>query len=347
MNKKRWLAIAISVIIVVASTVLPTYQSENINTTDKSNSELNGDIDFLSSYLGNDQAIFETVIEAGEKDARILELTLDGAIMAGSNSGFSQQGYDHDFFLHQLDLAKNDPSIKAVLFVVNTPGGGVFESAEIRRKIMELQANDVPVYVTMQHIAASGGYYISASADKIFATSETWTGSIGVIMSMTNYRELFEKYGIHVDTFTSGDYKDMGSPTGVMTEGERKVFQSLIDESYQRFVDIIVEGRGMSEAKVRRIADGRIYTAQQAVDNGLVDAIAYKEEVLSALRTDFDLGGAELFRYQRNSDLNNFMSLFSKAESALTSSELDKLKSLVDNQYNNSAPRAYYLYGGE
>ncbi len=343
MNKKRWFAIGLSFLIIVMGSFAPSYQ-----TTGNSFDELEtANLDLFDQYLNTEDKITETVIEAGNSDSRILELTLDGAIIAQTSNGFGGKAYDHSFFLKQLDLVKADDTIKAIIFVVNTPGGGVFESAEIRRKVLEIQELGVPIYVSMQSIAASGGYYISASADKIYATNETWTGSIGTIMKMMNYKELMDKHGVHMNTFASGDYKNMGSSTAEMTAGERKIFQSLIDESYQTFVDIIVEGRGMSEVEVKKIGDGRIYTAKQALSNGLIDKIAYKEEVLADLRKDYGLEDSEVFAYTKPS-LNAFADLFSKFEHLPSgSSELNEIRVLLNGYFNDGAPRAYYLYGGQ
>ncbi len=341
MNKKRWFAIGITALIMVASTFSPSY------TVESSASAENVDLGLFDSYLSTETEVKEVVLEDGSTDSRILELTLDGVIKSGGGSSFNDDGYNHDFFLEQLELAKNDSTVKAILFVVNTPGGGVFESAEIRRKLMEVQAEGVPIYVTMQAMAASGGYYVSADAEKIFATPETWTGSIGVIMQMMNYKELLEKHGVHVNTFASGDYKDMGSPTSELSAGEKAVFESMIDDSYQRFVDIIVGGRGMSEAKVKKIADGRIYTAAQALDNGLIDQIGYKEDALAALRSDYDLAGSQVFSYQKDS-LNEFMKLFSSVSNLPRGmNELNEMRLLLDGYFKNGAPKAYYLYGGQ
>src|SRR5699024_247461 len=155
-----------------------------------------------------------------------------------------------------IDTAAEDPTVQAIVLKVDSPGGGVTESAEIHRKITELQADydkpvyrnplvipyyDKPVYVSMGNTAASGGYYVSAPADKIFANESTLTGSIGVIMQSMNFSGLAEKYGIEFNTIKSGKHKDIMSPTREMTKEENKIMQSMIDEMYDEFVDVIVE----------------------------------------------------------------------------------------------------------
>ena len=133
----------------------------------------------------------------------------------------------------------------------------------------------------MQSQATSGGYYISASCDKIIANRNCWTGSIGVTMgTLMDISELLENLGIKTNTITSGANKAMGSSYEAMTEEQREIFQSLIDEAYDQFVGIVADGRDMSEKEVRKIADGRIYTAKQALDNGLIDAIGTMEDAV-------------------------------------------------------------------
>ena len=123
----------------------------------------------------------------------------------------------------------------------------------------------------MGGMAASGGYYVSAPADKIFVNRETITGSIGVIMESVNYAKLAEKYGIDFNTIKTGPYKDIMSGSREMKDEERVMLQEMINDSYERFVDIIEEGRGMTEAEVKKVADGRIMNGRQAIEAGLAD----------------------------------------------------------------------------
>ncbi len=140
--------------------------------------------------------------------------------------------------------------MKGVVLEVNTPGGGVVESADIYDALRTIQMEkEIPIYVSMGGMAASGGYYVSAPADKIFVNPETITGSIGVIMESVNYAKLAEKYGIDFNTIKTGPYKDIMSGSREMKDEERAMLQEMINDSYERFVDIIEEGRDMTEAK--------------------------------------------------------------------------------------------------
>ena len=211
-------------------------------------------------------------------------LEVDG-IIQDTGSGYAGFGtsYDHQTFLNQLEYAFENESIKGVVLKVNSPGGGVLESDEIHRKINLLKKEyKKPIVVYMDGVAASGGYYISAPADKIVANRNTMTGSLGVIMEGVNYHQLAENYGVKTDVIKSGTYKDIFSPMKEMTPEERAILQSLVDESYQFFVDVISEGRKLSKEKVLQIADGRIYSALQAKELGLIDEVGYLEDAISS-----------------------------------------------------------------
>lgn len=252
----------------------------------------------------------------------------------------------------QLDEIANDESVKGILLEVNSPGGGVYESAEIARAIKAIQKErEIPFYVSMKNMAASGGYYVSASADKIYAADETMTGSIGVIMSGLNMSGLMDKLGISDETVKSGDLKDVGSTTRKWTEKDRQVLQEMIDSSYGRFVDIVADGRHMSEEKVREIADGRIYDGVQAKANGLVDELGFPEDAMVALQDDNHLKNASIIQYQLpRSFADTFTSswLGMKVKGALGQSEsADALSKVISNFSSEEAPRMMYLYGGE
>ncbi|MDO5689082.1 MAG: signal peptide peptidase SppA [Tissierellia bacterium] len=342
MNKKRWLALGLAVLILIVSFAVPKYNP----VTEDNAQAISKMLPF--QMMGGMGGITESELEPGDKSGRIVHLTLKGTI-ADTSSNLSGTGYNHDFLLSQLELIKEDPTVKAILFEVDTPGGGAYESAEILDQIKQIQeARQIPVYVTMQSMATSGGYYVSASADKIYASPETWTGSIGVIMQMYNFTGLFEKYGISVNTLKSGANKDIGSSSRPMTEEEKALLQELIDDAYQRFVGVVAEGRDMDEAIVRKLADGRIYTANQALENGLVDGIMYQDKVLERLRADHGLENAQVFQYQLNNPFSLYSSMLSLKSFLVgqkdpARAELEQLLSGESLQ----APRLMYLYGGE
>ena len=198
----------------------------------------------------------------------------------GEMSDSSSTSYDHYWIINTIDDLMDNPMNKGIFLRINTPGGSVYYSDELYNKLIEYKKTTKnPVYVYMEDMAASGGYYVSAAADKIYANRNCWTGSIGVTTgTMINVKGLLDKLGIKTETITSGRNKSMGSSTEDMTDEQRKIMQSLIDESYERFINIVADGRKIDIEKVREIADGRIYTATQAKDLNLVDKICSEED---------------------------------------------------------------------
>jgi protease-4 len=179
----------------------------------------------------------------------------------------------------------SDRRVKAIILRVNSPGGGVAASQEIYREVKRVkEEHKKKLIVSMGTVAASGGYYIAAPADRIFANPGTITGSIGVIAEWFNLKDLAAWAKIRPEVFKSGEFKDTGSPTREMTEREREYFQSMIGELYNQFVAAVTEGRrgrkSLDEEGIRKLADGRVYTGQAAVENGLADAIGNYEDAL-------------------------------------------------------------------
>ena len=248
------------------------------------------------------------------KSSYIARIAVEGEITSTTDDSYLASGntYNHQFTLESIDDVTKDSNNVGIFLYVDTPGGGVYESDEIYRKIKNYQeTTGRPVYVFMGSMAASGGYYISAPADKIFADRNTWTGSIGVTMgTFYDISKLLKKYGIKAENITSGRNKAMGSMVEPMTKEQRKIFQSLIDDAYNQFVGIIAQGRSMDVDTVKRIGDGRIYTANQAVKNGLVDQIATEEEALALMKSENGLGNCELvkFKYSGDSWLDSIVS---------------------------------------
>ena len=183
---------------------------------------------------------------------------------------------------NQLERAREDYAVKAVVLQIESPGGSVAACQEILNEIERLEK---PIVVSLGTLAASGGYFISAKADKIVALPGTLTGSIGVISQVPNLKGLFEKLGIEMEVFTAGKYKDMYAGVRELTPEERELLQEMTDQLYDQFVQVVVDGRGLSEAKVRDLATGQLYTGKQAKELGLVDE-------LGGLNTAIDLAAS-------------------------------------------------------
>lgn len=181
--------------------------------------------------------------------------------------------------IQYLKRFREDDSIKAIVIRIESPGGGVGPSQEIFREIRKT----IPfkkVVTSMGAVAASGGYYIAAGTDGIVANPGTITGSIGVIIGFTNFQELLDKIGMVPVVFKSGKYKDMGSPVRKMTEAERKILQNFVDTIHKQFIMAVVEGRKMDQDKVESLADGRIFSGEEAQTLGLVDRLGNLEDAI-------------------------------------------------------------------
>ena len=259
-----------------------------------------------------------------------------GVLYIEGTIGGTDGQYDHQYVLDAIDgMTWNDDN-KGMMLYINTPGGTVYESDEVYLKLQEYkEETGRPVYVYMASQATSGGYYIAAAADRISANRNCWTGSIGVtIGSIFDISELLEDYGITVETIDSGANKSMGSMVEPMTDEQRDILQSLVDDAYDQFVDIVAEGRDMDTDEVRKLADGRIYTARQAEENGLIDLVVDTyDDAVADMDSEFDIGSCEFydFRYEPEYDFLSSLirSMDKLSESASGQSDLDVLSELM------------------
>lgn len=222
-------------------------------------------------------------------------LTLALLSAGGSGSTFSFSGsqiavvdvegviLDSKEFTEQLKEVGNAPGVRAVVLRINSPGGGVAASQEMFQAVRKFRAESrKKVVVSMASVAASGGYYIACAADRIFANPGSVTGSIGVIVEWYNYADLLKWAKLQDVVFKSGEFKDTGSPSRPLTDAEKVYFQTLIDNMFGQFVKDVADGRKMSEAAVRKLADGRVFTGLEAKNNGLVDELGALQDAVAA-----------------------------------------------------------------
>ncbi len=257
--------------------------------------------------------------------------------ISGTISEDSSSTYNHQYVLNSIDAMESDSENKGIILYLDTPGGTVFASDEVYLKLKEYQEKtERPVYASMQSMAASGGYYISANADKIYANRNCWTGSIGVTLgTIYDVSELLDALGVKTNTITSGKNKAMGSSVEEMTKEQREIYQSLVDEAYEQFVGIVADGRDMSVKKVKKIADGRVYTAKQAKSNGLVDEIGTFEDAVNDMKSTYSLDGCSLeyFNAPEESSLSSLIEAFehqAKDESLATSISAESIEELAE-----------------
>lgn len=334
MNVKRWIAVAVVAALVVVSIGVNTLSFAFTR-------DMSSFMDAIAEEASSTSTV--DVIEKGNMDEKIVTLSLDGVIQDAGNVGLlGGAGYDHTFFMEQLKNIEEDPTVKGVILRVNSPGGGVLESADIYDGLVSIMENrEIPVYVSMGGMAASGGYYVSAPATKIFVNQETITGSIGVIMQSLNYAKLAERIGIDFNTIKTGPYKDMMSPNREMRDDERALLQEMVNDSYERFVDIIAKGRDMKVEDVKKVADGRIMNGRQAIEAGLADEFGKYEDVIAAMKEEQSLEDAAVVTYVPQESLRSLFGM--KVQQWINPDfETQLLTKLMSE---NSAPRMMYLYG--
>lgn len=289
MNNKRWIVVGIAIVLIIVSGIssiglMPETEEVSLDSFNP-----------YSLILGAQEPTPE-VIEEGNSEERILVLPIEGQI------GLDGSGYNHESILSSIEQASVDGTIKAVLLAVDTPGGAVYHTHEVYAELLELkEQTNMPIYATMGSMAASGGYYVSMAADSIYASPHTITGSIGVIMSNFDVSGLMEDYGIKQNVIKSGEMKDLLSPTREMTDDEETVLQAYIDESFTEFLNVVEAGRpNLSRSDIENLSDGRIYSGQQALEEGLIDQVGYFKDALADLREQEGLSDAEVFQFVTN-----------------------------------------------
>lgn len=246
---------------------------------------------------------------SGSENAKILVVPVSGVISDRPARGLiTNRPSVVQEVVSALDMARKDENIRALILKIDTPGGSATGSDILYKEINRYKADTgVPVVVLMMDLATSGGYYAAMAGDYIIAHPTTVTGSIGVIFYTLNVSGLFDKVGVDAVPVKSGKHKDMGSPFRDMTEEEQAILQSVIDEMYDGFVAAVVKGRKqLSEKTVRKLADGRIYTAKQALENKLIDRIGYTGDAIRKARELANLNEkARVIIYRRNVPQND------------------------------------------
>lgn len=195
---------------------------------------------------------------------------------------------DSTRIVRQLEEHRDDASIRAVVLRVQSPGGVVAPTQEIYDAVRRVRAAGKPVVVSMGAVAASGGYYVAAAAERIVANPGSLTGSIGVLMQLADIEGLLKRVGVRYEVVKAGRFKDLGSLARGMTEAERAVLQGLLDDMHDQFVTAVAQGRGLERQAVLALADGRVFSGRRAMELGLVDTLGGLED---AIREAGDLAG--------------------------------------------------------
>lgn len=211
----------------------------------------------------------------------------------------------------QIKKYRKDTRVKAIILRIESPGGGTAASQEIYREVQRTVPRKT-VVASMGNVAASGGYYVALAASKIVANPATLTGSIGVIMEVSNIKELLQKIGVSREAVKSGPFKDIGSPVRDMKPEERQLLEGVIKNVHRQFIDVVVKGRRIKREEVEKIADGRIFTGEQARDLGLVDELGSFEDAVELTKKMVGLSGEVKLIYPEKKRLSVWELIFSE-----------------------------------
>ncbi len=254
--------------------------------------------------VGEEVQPFTETVVAGEGRDKILLLDISGFISSGNENGTFFGGKKRPGLLaqvrEQLDRARSDRAVKAVLLRINSPGGGVTASDVLYHELNKFKRDTgLPVLAHIMDVGTSGAYYTALAADLITAQPTSVTGSIGVIMYSFDAVGLMQKIGLQTVEISSGSRKGMGSPFRQLAPEERAIFQNVIDSLQGRFVKTVAESRKLPLEAVKKLADGRIYTSQEAQAAGLIDNIGYLDDAVNLLRNLAHLEKASVVTYIR------------------------------------------------
>lgn len=297
-------------------------------------------------FLGQDRIEEITLLASRAKD-KILVVDIEGVLSSTAGSSpLSREGNILSQVYLRLEKAAEDPDIKGIIMRLETPGGEVAISDIIYNEVLKFkQKTRRPVLALMMSAAASGGYYIASACDYLIAHPMSVTGSIGVISVFPDMASLLGKIGVGVNVVKSGRMKDAGSPFRSMDEAEKKIFQEMIDEYYERFLDVVYKGRreAISRETLHQIGDGRIYTAKQALELKLIDEIGYFDSALKKILTMAGLHEARVIAYSYYPKTRT--NLYAAARKEDLTVEFGKLENLLPNLKSGF----YYLWlpGGE
>ncbi len=267
--------------------------------------------------------------EAGDQFAteKIAIISVSGTIMPP----FTER------ILRSIKKAQEDQQVKGILLEIDSPGGLVADSHQIYHRLVELRKTK-PIVVSMKRMAASGGYYVAMAAGEegvIFAEPTTWTGSLGVIIPRFDLSGLAEKVGVVSDPLKTGEFKDALNPFRNLTKRERAIWDHILDESYQRFLNVITDNRkNLDYEQVKKLATGQIYPATDAKANGLIDEIGYQEDALARLKEITKLNKVRVIKYHHPASLVDVL---------LGSAEANQVENRKQALLDSTVPRAMYF----
>ena len=290
----------------------------------------------------------ETTV-SGKGGDKVLLVDISGMLTSSRPSGLVDQLIDRPSLptriKEELEKASEDSQVKAIVLRINSPGGTVTASDIIHHEIMAFkEKRNIPIIASIMDLGTSGGYYVAMASDRVVAHPSAVTGSLGVIMVTMNASGLLEKVGVEAVSITSGSHKDMGSPFRAMTSQDRDIFQSVIDSFYQQFLRVIQKGRpNLTAETIRHLADGRIYSAGQAKEQGLIDEVGYLDDAIEVAQRTAGISEARIVRYHRQGGYHpNFYAQAGTSPPSMMIPSLDPLS--LSTFFGGATPAFLYLW---
>lgn len=303
---------------------------------------------FLIKPIPIEEKLEETTVEQDDGllvTDKIAIIDVDGLIMNARIGGLL--GSDENpttLFIEKVDKAQLDSNVKAVVLRINSPGGGVTASDIMLQRLLQFRSErKVPVVAIIEDVGASGGYYLACGSDTIMAMPTSITGSIGVIVQTFSLAGTMDKLGITAKAITSGEYKDMGSPFKPLESKDQALLQQIVNDYYARFVKVVANGRPkLGPEQVRKLADGRVYTGEQALANGLIDALSYVDQAVATAKKLGNIRKARVVIYHR--PLGYKANIYSQAQPNQPKVSLVNVD--LPNMADLAQPHFLYLWTG-
>ncbi len=271
---------------------------------------------------------------------KILIIDISGFIRSGESRGLFVRYTTPNSIKAILNKAADDENVVAVVLRINSPGGEVTATDIIYHDILKFKKEaEIPVFASIMSLGTSGAYYIGAAADEIYSHPTSIIGSIGVIARVPQFSELADKIGYSEIIFKSGENKDLGNPLTKMSEEQQVIFQNMIDSMHERFLEIVVENRSgfATKGELRSIADGRIYTPEEALHNELIDGIAYLDEVIEKVKLSAGVEKAKVITYDHGSGYDS--NIYSNLPMQVNLLNID-----LRNIFGDTQPGFHYLW---
>ena len=307
-------------------------------------------VGFLVRPVRFGQPLTETVVAADKGlfvTDKIAIIDVDGMLFNRRSRGLFGGENPVSLFIEKIDRIETDPHVKAVVLRINSPGGGVTASDIMYQRLMRLRSKrKIPIVASLEDVAASGGYYIACAGETIVAHPTTITGSIGVLVQTVSFAGSMKMLGIEARAVVSGKHKDMTSPFKPLRDDDIAILQGIVDTFYGRFLDVVASARpNLTRKQVQILADGRIYTADGALKNGLIDKIGYTDDAIALAKAKSGASKVKVVIYHRPGGYR--ANVYSAANAPPAASQQINLVNInVPDILSAAQPRFLYLWTG-